>query len=443
MKAIKPQRPPPPKRKRSPAFLIAQIVGGGVVGIGIAMLVLKYLGADYFGFGRAPEGPIGISDSRKIASEKPPINPPKKPGNHPVQKQPARTQKPGDSAAKPIAKSSPDPLIPGDEPTTETPKETAPVEAKERVPLSKESLAEFFVQAKLSPATKYWWCEKGVFELNDRGGFQFVLPNGGSSHYWPVEFTEQYLELDNEPHSQRVRLFADHAESASEPFTTYTPLYTAGKWIVTSDQTGLDWFARGIVELDATSRQSRVAAKEYMTKLFEAAEKLKAANKLKDVPFGFDLAAEKERFARTGFVPWTAPLLPMTAEYIQECRKMHRNEQSAYDRISLRLNGQREKAAKDFLEYHQWRFARAWPLAILAWKGESGADAHYALLSNGVVNIESSKDTWKLTGDILDVDIGEKRVRLKIHQQGKEFSLIGADPPVTGKFLYEGARVAY
>ena len=123
---------------------------------------------------------------------------------------------------------------------------------------------------------------------------------------------------------------------------------------------------------------------------------------------------------------------------------MHRNEETAYSRVASKLNGQRERAAKDFLEYHQWRHARAWPMAVLAWTdAASGKEVHHTLMSNGTVNDPWSKDTWKLTGDVLDVDIGESRVRLKIGQTGKDFSLLGQEKPVTGKFLFEAVRVAY
>jgi len=284
---------------------------------------------------------------------------------------------------------------------------------------------------------------------------KFAPRVGAPSHYWPAASTDQYLELDNEAHNQRVRLYADRSEFAVEPFEKYVVLYASGKWITPPEHTGVEGFPKAIKEVEIASGQSRVTAKAYMTNLFTAAEKLKAANKLKDVPFGFDLAVERERFDRTGLVPWTAPLLPMTAEYLQECRKMHKNEEAAYNRIALRLNGQRDKPAKDFLEYHQCRFARGWPLGVVTWKDDTGADKHHTLYSNGAVDDdvtedakkeadkEASKDTWKLTGDILDVAVSGRRFRLKINQQGKEFTIIGSEPPVLGKFLFEPVKVAY
>lgn len=447
MRATKSQRPQPPRKKRSSALLFAQIGGGGAVGIMLAIVILRVLGADYFGFGRAPEGPVGISEKRDLARN----DPPKASANKPVKPQQPRTKQPSNSRTTPRDQGSENPPQTFDEPPKFEEPPAAPPEKTERVPLDKEAIGAFFAKAQISPACKLWWTSEGVFELDDRAGMKFAPRVGAPSHYWPAASTDQYLELDNEAHNQRIRLFADHAEFAADPFEKYVVLYASGKWITPPEQSGVDGFPKAINEVEIASRQSRVTAKEYMTNLFAAAEKLKTANKLKDVPFGFDLKVEKDRFDRMGLVPWTAPLLPMTAEYIQECRKMHKNEEAAYNRIALRLNGQREKLAKDFLEYHQWRFARAWPLGVVTWKDDSGADKHHTLYSNGAVddetssdtNKDASKDTWKLTGDILDVAVNGRRFRLKINQQGKEFTIIGSEPPATGKFLFEPVKVAY
>lgn len=439
-----PLRPPPKaKKKRSATFLLLQIGAGGGVGVVLAIIILKFLGADYFGFGRAKEGPVGIAESRAIAPE--------------TSKEVSRKAAPKPSATeRPVTNKKPTTKAPEKPPHVETPLVSTPSikEPEEtqvtpppmtivRTPLSKEAIAKHFSNAKI-PAARFWWCDEGVFELDNKGEFRFTTKAGVASQYLPLSAKTEYLEIENVPRDLRIRLFADHAESSTTPFEAFKPIYSTGKWLVAPDQTGVDWFFRATADLESACRQSRVAAKDYMKNLFLAAEKLKGAGKLKDVPFGFDLPAEQERFERTGFVPWAAPLLPMTAEYVQECRKMHRNEETAYGRVAAKLNGQRERVAKDFLEYHQWKHTRAWPIAVLAWSDEAnGKEQHYSLMSNGAVNDSSSKDTWKMIGDVLDIDIGESRVRVKISQTGKEFTLLGRDKPVTGRFLFEPARVAY
>jgi hypothetical protein len=424
------------KKKRSATFLLIQIGVGGVVGVVFAVVILKFLGAFNFGFGRAQEGPVGVAESRDVSPgiSKEIPNPPRAAGLNDVKKPITRNPDKPPEETSPLVSSPPkkEPETPDVGPATVI-----------RLPMAKEALAEHFSKSKL-PEARFWWCDEGVFELDNKGEFRFTTKAGVSSQFQPMGASNDFLELENERHDLRVRLFADHAESSTAPFEDFSPTYSAGKWLVAPDQTGVDWFFRAIVELESVCRKSRSASKEYMKTLFAAAEKLRAVGKLKDVPFGFDLPAEQERFERFGFVPWTAPLLPMTIEYLQECRKMHRNEETAYDRVASKLNGQRERAAKDFLEYHQWRHARAWPLAVLAWTDAANSkEVHHTLMSNGTVNDPSSKDTWKITGDVLDVDIGESRVRIKIGQTGKDFSLLGQEKPVTGNFLFEPMRVAY
>jgi hypothetical protein len=443
---------PPPKKRRSTTLLMLQISIGGCAGVAIALLVLKGLNVGIFS---NEEPNKSVADKQIVILDREPNAPtpkPKSPTTQPGDRNsgsPNSANKPreqGPVVSTPSTKPKNKSTRPNGPLITSIPRETidAKPERAPRMPIAKETLGAHLAKAKIPAAAQVWWSDRGAFEFDNTGSLRSIDFLGKKSHYLPMASTENYLEIESDSHQERIRLFLDHAEVSREPFETYEPLYPQGKWVVASDQTGVDWFPKAIVDLNTALHKSRTTAKEYMGNLFTMADKLKAANKLKDVPFGFDLNVEREGFTSRGLVPWSAPLLPMTDEYLQECRKLHKNEDAGYNRIAQRLTTQREKAAKDYLKFHQWKNARAWPIAVLSWSdGSSGKDVRYTLFSNGAVNDPFSKVGWKLTKDVLEVDIGERRVRLRIGATGKDFSVLGQEPPVTGAFVFDGEKLAF
>lgn len=448
-------KPPREARKSKPnrrsTILLAQIALGGVGGVLIALGILRYLEVGVF---RTADNTPVTSESRDqnqadSISSVPALK---------VEEQESRNARSISSAAsgrlrdKALDARTPPSIAVSSEsssdlkPTGSDPpiNASAVAAADPRTPIAKEALAEYLAMAKINAAAQAWWCDRAAFEFDSTGSLRFIDHLGKKGLYLPMTATETYLELESDSHQDRVRLFLDHAEIAREPFLAYAPFYPQGQWVVSSEQTGVDWFPKAIIDLNTALYKSRTSSKEYMASLFSMAHQLQTANKLKDIPFGFELDIERERFTQRGLVPWSAPLLPMTEKYLQECRKLHKNEDAGYNRIAQRLTSQREKLAKEYLEFHKWRNARSWPVAVLNWKDPaSGLVLRQTLFRNGTVSDPYSKNHWKLTKDILEMDLGERRVRVRIGVTGKDFSLIGQEPPVTGTFVFDSERVAF
>jgi hypothetical protein len=431
-------------KKRGGSLLMMQIGIGGTIGVVIALAILKILNV----------GPFRIDQVAQSAVNPLPASPP---GNQlpPKQNRPdplaAPVKRPNPNAAPPardgdvIDNRQP----PGAEPFDEA---TSPFRPERRPSGELDALSEteiesaptrvvfpelfdLFRRANVNQSARVWWCPKFGLALDDQGTFRSVDDRGEKGFFYPIGATEQYVEVESESGSRRLRLFAAHVEMGLPPFKEFKPFQVDGAWAIGPEQTEIDWFPGALNELEKFCSAARYTLNEAMVRQHEKVSSLFLAKQLKNVPFGFDPTQEGEKFRTQGLISWAEPLLPMTEQYISECGKLHRAQEVAYAKVASRLKSPREQLAKGFLAFHQWRFTATWPVAVLKWTDPAtGTEVAHTLFSNGTVNDEFSKNGWKLAGGVLRVDLGDKAVRIRIGQTGKEFTVLDLETPIKGIF---------
>lgn len=298
-------------------------------------------------------------------------------------------------------------------------------------------MQDALLKAKVPQGARIWWCQKGFFTFEAADYITLTDLSGRRKFYRVVGATEKYLELESEQRDERVHLYVDHAESSKAPFKNFLPLFSDGAWITALDTEAYPWLSGAMTDLEAGCQNTRNEVKQATRTLLLQAQTTAENKKVKEVPFGFSMASERERFEATGFVSWAKPLWSITETHIDTCRKAQKTIDIAYNRIATRVHAEHEKETKAFLAYHKWRHG-TWPLAVVLWKDPvTGKEEHHVLLSDGSVDGSDSELNWKFNGGLILVELGDRRVKLRPDEMGREFNVVGAGKPTTGIFLFE------